>query len=634
MVEKFNTKKIAEIFDLPYKKTLDILKKNNSLHELKYIQAYKKDIYQWYLFKISKECFKELNRNNKYKTLKGFISSYKKISEKEKIDLEKLKKQQKEESLRIRKEQKMLEDEKQRIRNQYISETNEYYRLNQERWFNNNSNYILHVGETNSGKTYNAIQRLKESKSGQYLAPLRLLAQEIYETLNEHITCDLVTGEEVILNGGTISSRTIEMVDFDNFYDCVIIDESFMITDPDRGRSWLMSILHVKASEIHIITNIETSKLIEDILIKTNKKYIKNEYERKVPLIIGDKSFARSSDEEKNKKNIFVTFSRMNCLIEKHQFEKRGYNVSIIYGNLPPETKKKQIDLFRNGNTDILISTDAIGMGLNLPCDNVIFLEDVKFDGKERRKLNSTEINQIGGRAGRYGLSEQGNIYGYNQNIHNYIKETINKKNNINKKAIYGVDFDILKNIKGDNIINKLNIYYDLDLIPNDLKSIIIPESKSKYTEILNSINNKYHDKISISDMWSIINIPFYDTSLLRNILDSVANKKKLIINYNYKTNVNDFTSLSSSEDLIKKFDTYIYFSNKFKDLIDEDNKIGVLNLKNILLENIDKYLLNKKLSSVKKCISCKKDISIFSHHKKCNNCYMSEDYNNYFDYY
>lgn len=55
---------------------------------------------------------------------------------------------------------------------------------------------IFHAGPTNSGKTYNALQRLKQAKKGMYLAPLRLLAAEIYENLNaEGIYIDLLTGE-------------------------------------------------------------------------------------------------------------------------------------------------------------------------------------------------------------------------------------------------------------------------------------------------------------------------------------------------------------------------------------------------------------------------------------------------------
>ena len=42
----------------------------------------------------------------------------------------------------------------------------------------------LHVGPTNSGKTYSAIQQLKAADSGVYCSPLRLLAWEVAEGLN------------------------------------------------------------------------------------------------------------------------------------------------------------------------------------------------------------------------------------------------------------------------------------------------------------------------------------------------------------------------------------------------------------------------------------------------------------------
>ncbi|CAO3620496.1 unnamed protein product [Cunninghamella echinulata] len=55
----------------------------------------------------------------------------------------------------------------------------------------------LHVGPTNSGKTYKAIQRLQTAESGIYCGPLRLLAHEIYDKMNaKGIPCNLLTGEE------------------------------------------------------------------------------------------------------------------------------------------------------------------------------------------------------------------------------------------------------------------------------------------------------------------------------------------------------------------------------------------------------------------------------------------------------
>uniref|UniRef100_A0A803MT31 RNA helicase n=1 Tax=Chenopodium quinoa TaxID=63459 RepID=A0A803MT31_CHEQI len=52
---------------------------------------------------------------------------------------------------------------------------------------------------------------------------------------------------------------------------------------------------------------------------------------------------------------------------------------------------------------DVLVASDAIGMGLNLNISRIIFSTLQKFDGQEMRDLTVPEIKQIAGRAGRYG---------------------------------------------------------------------------------------------------------------------------------------------------------------------------------------------------------------------------------------
>ena len=62
---------------------------------------------------------------------------------------------------------------------------------------NRGVHYFLHIGETNTGKTFHALQRMMAAESGMYLAPLRLLALEVSDFLNTNGTpCSLKTGEE------------------------------------------------------------------------------------------------------------------------------------------------------------------------------------------------------------------------------------------------------------------------------------------------------------------------------------------------------------------------------------------------------------------------------------------------------
>lgn len=49
-------------------------------------------------------------------------------------------------------------------------------------------------------------------------------------------------------------------------------------------------------------------------------------------------------------------------------------------------------------------------MGLNLPIRRILFMDTQKFDGVERRDLRPEEIQQIAGRAGRYGMYDRGYV--------------------------------------------------------------------------------------------------------------------------------------------------------------------------------------------------------------------------------
>ena len=103
-----------------------------------------------------------------------------------------------------------------------------------------------------------------------------------------------------------------------------------------------------------------------------------------------------------------VAFSRRDVLMLRDQIAASGHPVSVIYGALPPEVRRREAERFATGESHILVATDAIGMGLNLPIRRVLFSTMTKFDGQGDRPLNESEVHQIAGRAGRYGMHEEG----------------------------------------------------------------------------------------------------------------------------------------------------------------------------------------------------------------------------------
>ncbi|KAM9949027.1 hypothetical protein ACTFIT_010229 [Dictyostelium discoideum] len=265
-------------------------------------------------------------------------------------------------------------------------------------------NIILHVGPTNSGKTYNALKRLMESESGVYCGPLRLLAHEVYDKMNENgLDTSLMTGQLRINNpNSTHSSCTIEMVSTDKMVEVAVIDEFQLMSDTIRGQSWTRAILGIPAVELHLCGDNTAIELVKKICEITGDTLTINNYERLSTLVIDEEPIASMGDIKKG--DCLICFKKKDIIFYKNYLEKQGLKCAVVYGSLPPTTRVQQAKLFNTDESvDVLIATDAIGMGLNLNIGRVIFLTLKKYDGEVDRELYASEVKQIAGRAGRFG---------------------------------------------------------------------------------------------------------------------------------------------------------------------------------------------------------------------------------------
>lgn len=494
-------------------------------------------------------------------------------------------------------------------------------------WFSeNNTEYFIHCGKTGSGKTYNAINKLKSSKSGTYLAPLRLLAWEIYEKLNsEGFRCSLLTGEEKVQNiGANFTSSTIEMYNPNKHQEVVVIDEAFMIGDEDRGKSWLSAIIKANANEVHIITSLEGLPLIEEILTITNRKYHVKKYEMLQEFVFTESRFKLTTKIPN--KGIFVTFSRIDCLVNKVKLEAAGKSVSILYGNLPPEVKKRQIEDFISGKNDVMVATDVIGMGINVPCDYIVFLKHEKFDGKNYRPLNPSEIRQISGRTGRYGLSAKKSFVSATEfDSLQHIKTMYNKPTPV-KNAYFGLDFEIYAHLpKSATIKERIQFFLNSELIPLELKKIIKKESVLKYFQVEPYIANLNFD---IDTEWAFLTAPIKENNkeYFLYTINSFKESKKLL-----SPELEIVTLYDSKwiEDKISEIELYLNLSRNLP--YEESEKFATIKQKDVLIQHLDRILLDKKLSSKKKCKLCPSMISIMYPHHYCNTCYKSKISSQYY---
>ena len=229
---------------------------------------------------------------------------------------------------------------------------------------------IMHVGPTNSGKTYHALKRLEQAKTGIYAGPLRLLAHEVYTRLNaKGKICDLVTGDEkAVQENAEMRSCTVEMVPLNVDVDVAVIDEIQMIGHKERGWAWTQAFLGLKAKEIHLCGEERSVPLVRELAASMGDELEINTYKRLSPLktmstsLHGDLRNLRKGD-------CVVVFSRLGIRAMKADIERlTRKRVAIVYGSLPPEIRAQQAKLFNDPDNDydFLVASDAIGMGLNL----------------------------------------------------------------------------------------------------------------------------------------------------------------------------------------------------------------------------------------------------------------------------
>ncbi|KRX45717.1 ATP-dependent RNA helicase SUPV3L1, mitochondrial [Trichinella murrelli] len=280
---------------------------------------------------------------------------------------------------------------------------------------------IFHAGPTNSGKTYQALQRYLAAKSGVYCGPLKLLASEVFHKSNAAgVPCDLITGEERCLaNGQTCSehiSCTVEMLDTRVHYEVAVIDEIQMMRDLQRGWAWTRALLGVCADEIHVCGESAAVDFVKELLVSLGDEFEVHTYERKTPLKVLDSPLG--SLDSIQPYDCIVAFNRNDLFKVTRQVEASGRSVAMIYGSLPPGTKLAQARKFNDPDDpcDVLVATDAIGMGLNLSIRRVIFYSLVKVTlnesgEKELEPISTSQALQIAGRAGRFGtFHESGEV--------------------------------------------------------------------------------------------------------------------------------------------------------------------------------------------------------------------------------
>ena len=477
--------------------------------------------------------------------------------------------------------------------------------------------FIFHIGPTNSGKTFQALERLKEAACGVYLGPLRLLALEVYERMNEMgVPCTMRTGQECIEEENSrVTASTIEMADFDENYDIAVIDEAQLVADTDRGHSWTKAVLGLRAEEIHICMSPAAEQVICHLVGLCGDDYEVRRYERKTELICEDRPFVFPDDVREG--DALIAFSKKSVLDVAGRLEEAGVSSSVIYGSLPPEIRRRQTRLFNRGKTKVAVATDAIGMGLNLPVRRIVFLQADKFDGTSRRSLRTPEIKQIAGRAGRYGIYDKGYVSAMGEQELEYIRERFEAPEEPLTQVNLGFP-QVLLDINAP-LDELMKIWYSVTpsepfVKENIDEALYLYEQAKKCRNMIDGFENKHllyrmiTCPIDIKDrkvvaLWlNYCKTWSADVSLERPVLR--REKKGGILQY---------------ETYYKQLDLYYQFSHRMQKEIDEEWLAAEREKTEMQIMN---YLAKGKQNYIARCRYCGKLLPLGSPFQVCDRCY------------
>ncbi|EFN89463.1 ATP-dependent RNA helicase SUV3-like protein, mitochondrial [Harpegnathos saltator] len=348
-----------------------------------------------------------------------------------------------------------------------------------------NRKIIFHAGPTNSGKTYHALERFINAKSGVYCGPLKLLVGEVFQKCNQNGTpCDLLTGEERTYAKGLDNpsnhlSCSVEMVNLQSNYEVAVIDEIQLMRDLNRGWAWTRALLGIPADEIHLCGEAAAIDLVKAICLSTGEDVEIRRYKRLTQLEIENQALGSLNNVQPG--DCIVCFNKNDIFTVSRSLESRGIEVAVIYGSLPPGTKLAQAAKFNDpkNSCKVLVATNAIGMGLNLHIRRIIFYSLIQpsINEKGEKEMDVLSVSatlQIAGRAGRYGTAwTTGYVTTFKQEDLRTLKDLLDQTPEIITQAGLHPTADQIElyayHLPNSPLSNLMDIFVSLSTVDNSL---------------------------------------------------------------------------------------------------------------------------------------------------------------------
>jgi ATP-dependent DNA helicase RecG len=290
-------------------------------------------------------------------------------------------------------------------------------------------------GDVGSGKTIVALLAILIAIDNGYqstlVAPTEILAQQHYSSIlemlkNTEVQCFLLTGSSTKKQRNEIHNKLMDgsmnlligthailedIVRFKNL-GLAIIDEQHRFGVAQRSKLWLKNNIppHILVMTATPIPRTLAMSLYGDLdisvidsmppgrkAIKTFHRYDNNRL----------KVFKFLDDEIKKGRQIYIVYPLIKesekldykDLMDGYEsisraFPKPSYQISIVHGQMKSENKAYEMNRFVNGETQIMVATTVIEVGVNVPNASVMLIESAE-------RFGLSQLHQLRGRVGR-----------------------------------------------------------------------------------------------------------------------------------------------------------------------------------------------------------------------------------------
>jgi ATP-dependent RNA helicase SUPV3L1/SUV3 len=260
---------------------------------------------------------------------------------------------------------------------------------------------------------------------------------------------------------------------------------------------------------------------------------------------------------------------------------------------------------------------------MNLPIKTILFSKAEKFDGITQRNLFPSEVHQISGRAGRYGLSEEGYVGALNPPALKIIK-----KNFYKEAREITIPFKVMANLEHIKLVAKILEENSLEVIlsffvknmkfngPFYASSLDDMLEASKIVDAYDlDIATKYHLACAPLTLKSPYIIEAYERYIF-------ALEQKQSVHYIPPMLVGDHArttdELLRAEDMVKEISLYLWLSYRFGEYFVDEMKAreyrGVLN------KYIENTLHQTQLAQM--CKLCGAPLPLNSKYAICQSCF------------